>query len=148
MNFAFDEDQRSLADTVAAALADVPALTAADLTTEGSEAAWLTVADLGLFSLLIRIAHFNVALPSMVYYLRHHVEPHYSAEGFVQAMRSPGRVYGVVSARDFDGMRADLEGAACVLHRVPTFDVKLKNVLAREPLPELLLLSNKCERLP
>ena len=62
MNFAFDEDQRSLGDTVAAALADVPALTAADLTTEGSEAAWLTVADLGLFSLLIPEAHGGVGL--------------------------------------------------------------------------------------
>ena len=93
-----------------------------------------------------RIAHFNVALPSMVYYLRHHIEPHYSAEEFVQAMQSPERVYGVVSARDFDGVKARLENGTCVLHRVPTFDVKLKNVLAREPLPELLLLSNRCER--
>ncbi len=92
-----------------------------------------------------RIAHFNVALPSMVYYLRHHVEPHYSAEGFVNAMRSPERVYGVVSARDYEGMRTSLEGRACVLHRVPTFDVKLRNILAREPLPELLLLTNRCE---
>ena len=91
-----------------------------------------------------RIAHFNVALPSMVYYLRHHVEPHYSAEGFVHAMRSPERVYGVVSARDYEGMRTSLEGRACVLHRVPTFDVKLKNIIAREPLPELLLLTNRC----
>ena len=92
-----------------------------------------------------RIAHFNVALPSMVYYLRHHVEPHYSAEGFVEAMRSPERVYGVVSARDYEGMKASLEGRACVLHQVPTFDVKLKNILARESLPELLLLTNRCE---
>ena len=33
-----------------------------------------------------RLAHFNVALPSMVYYLRHQVEPLYSPEDFVQAM--------------------------------------------------------------
>lgn len=91
-----------------------------------------------------RIAHYNVALPSMVYYLRHHVEPHYSAEGFVNAMRSPERVFGVVSARDYNGMRTDLEGRTCVLHRVPTFDAKLRAIVAREPLPELLLLSNRC----
>jgi hypothetical protein len=92
-----------------------------------------------------RIAHFNVALPSMVYYLRHRVEPHYSAEGFVDAMRSPERVYGVVSARDYEGMKTSLDGRACVLYRVPTCDVKLKNILARESLPELLLLTNRCE---
>ena len=92
-----------------------------------------------------RIAHYNVALPSMVYYLRHHVEPHYSAEGFVQAMRSADRVYGIVSARDFESVKADLQGTTCILHRVPTFDVKLKNIVARESLPELLLLSNRCE---
>jgi 4-amino-4-deoxy-L-arabinose transferase-like glycosyltransferase len=92
-----------------------------------------------------RIAHFNVALPSMVYYLRRHVEPLYSAEGFVQAMQSSDRVYGVVSARDYEGMKDALAGRTCVLHRVPTFDVKLKGILARESLPELLLLTNQCE---
>ena len=91
-----------------------------------------------------RIAHYNVALPSMVYYLRHHVEPHYSSEGFVDAMRSPERVFGVVSSRDYDGMKTELESRTCVLHRVPTFDIKLRAILAREPLPELLLLSNRC----
>ena len=92
-----------------------------------------------------RIAHFNVALPSMVYYLRHRVEPHYSPEGFVQALQSSDRVYGVVSARDYEGVKDALAGRTCVLHRVPTFDVKLRGILAREALPELLLLTNRCE---
>jgi 4-amino-4-deoxy-L-arabinose transferase-like glycosyltransferase len=95
-----------------------------------------------------RIAHYNVALPSMVYYLRHRVEPHYSAEGFVAAMHSPERVFGVVSARDYADMRERLERNVCVLHRVPTFDAKLRAILAREPLPELLLLSNRCGPAP
>ena len=91
-----------------------------------------------------RIAHYNVALPSMVFYLRHHVEPHYSPDGFMNAMQSTGQVYGVVRDRDYDGMKDALADHACVLHRVPTFDVKLRTILAREPLPELLLLSNHC----
>jgi 4-amino-4-deoxy-L-arabinose transferase-like glycosyltransferase len=92
-----------------------------------------------------RLAHFNVALPSMVYYLRHHVEPYYSPESFVDAMRSNARVYGILSDRDYAGMVDDLAATTCVLHRVPTFDVKLKNVLARDPLPQLLLITNRCE---
>ena len=91
-----------------------------------------------------RIAHYNVAMPSMVYYLRHHVEPHYSADTFVEAMRSSDQVYGMLRDRDYDGMTDALAGRACVLHRVPTFDVKLRTILAREPLPEILLLSNRC----
>ena len=91
-----------------------------------------------------RIAHFNVALPSMVFYLQHHIEPYYSADAFVEAMHRPGRVYGVITARDYEGMRDRLPPATCVLHQVPTFDVKLKNILARQPLPELLLLANRC----
>jgi 4-amino-4-deoxy-L-arabinose transferase-like glycosyltransferase len=93
-----------------------------------------------------RIAHFEVALPSMVYYLRHPVKGHYSRDSFVQAMLAPGRAYGVVSARDYDGLRDQLAASTCILHRVPTFDVKLKAILAREDLPELLLLSNECVR--
>jgi 4-amino-4-deoxy-L-arabinose transferase-like glycosyltransferase len=95
-----------------------------------------------------RIAHFNVALPSMVYYARHRIEPHYSPEGFVNAMRSTDRVFGVVSARDYEAMKPQIEDGTCVVHRVPTFNVKLRDILARDPLPELLLLTNRCEGLP
>ena len=93
-----------------------------------------------------RIAHFNVALPSMVYYLRHHVEPYYSPQVFVDAMRGPGRIYGILADRDYAALAHELPPTVCVLHRVPTFDVKLRNVLARDPLPELLLITNRCER--
>jgi 4-amino-4-deoxy-L-arabinose transferase-like glycosyltransferase len=92
-----------------------------------------------------RIAHFNVALPSMVYYLRHRVEPYYSPEAFVEAMRGNTRIYGILSDRDYADMQAELAGETCVLHRVATFDVKLRNVIARDPLPELLLITNRCE---
>ena len=51
MNFAFDEQQRSLAETVASALADVPALTAPDLAAAGDDIAWSSLAGLGLFAL-------------------------------------------------------------------------------------------------
>ena len=92
-----------------------------------------------------RIAHFNVALPSMVYYLRHHVEPYYSAEAFIKAMRSSGRMYGILSERDYAAIERELAPITCVLHRVLTFDVKLRNILARDPLPQLLLITNHCE---
>lgn len=53
MNFGFDEEQKSLGDTVAQMLADQPALTGPDLTTSHGRAAWESLCELGLFSLLV-----------------------------------------------------------------------------------------------
>jgi uncharacterized membrane protein len=92
-----------------------------------------------------RIVHFNVALPSMVFYLQRHVKPSYSAEEFKSELRTPDRIYGVLTATDYEGMKEELAGRTCVLHQVPTFDVKLRNILARQPLPELLLITNRCD---
>ena len=53
MNFAFDEDQRSLGETLASVLSGLPALTAPDLSSDGNDDAWAEVAQLGLFALLV-----------------------------------------------------------------------------------------------
>ena len=53
MNFAFDEQQRELGETVAAALADIGALMSPDLEPQGHAEAWDTVSGLGLFALLV-----------------------------------------------------------------------------------------------
>jgi len=33
----------------------------------------------------------------------------------------------------------------CVLHRQPTPNFKMREVVARKPLPELLLITNRCQ---
>ncbi|GGY95764.1 acyl-CoA dehydrogenase family protein [Novosphingobium colocasiae] len=53
MNFNFDEDQRSLGETVAAVLADDAQLLAPDPVEAGTSKAWEALAELGLFSLLV-----------------------------------------------------------------------------------------------
>ncbi len=65
MNFGFDEQQRELGDTVAAALADMAPLTAPDLEPNGHAEAWDSLAGLGLFALLVPEAQDGVGL-SMV----------------------------------------------------------------------------------
>ena len=62
MNFSFDEQQRSLAETVASVLADVPALTAPDLAAAGDDIAWSSLAELGLFALQVPEADGGVGL--------------------------------------------------------------------------------------
>jgi 4-amino-4-deoxy-L-arabinose transferase-like glycosyltransferase len=91
-----------------------------------------------------KIAHYQASLPSMVYYLRRHVDQYFDAPSFVQAMMVPTRVYGVLSDDDYAALAPELASRTCVVDRRPTFDVKLANVLARQPLPELLLITNQC----
>ena len=90
------------------------------------------------------VADYQVALPSMVYYLRRHVDEYFEEAPFVQAMLSNRRVYAVLSDDDFEALQPTIGARACVLYRRQTFDVKLKNVLARQPPPELLLITNDC----
>ena len=92
------------------------------------------------------VAHYQVALPSMVYYLGRHIDQYFDEEPFVAAMLSPRRTYAVLSQDDYDALRGQLASRTCVIERRPTFDVKLRNMLSREPPPELLLITNDCRR--
>jgi 4-amino-4-deoxy-L-arabinose transferase-like glycosyltransferase len=91
------------------------------------------------------IAHYNVALPSMVYYLRRHVDQLFAAEPFLAHLRGPRTVYAVLSAADYAKLLPEIGTTTCVIATRPDVNVKLKAVLAREPLPEVLLITNRCE---
>lgn len=91
------------------------------------------------------VAHYRVDQPSMVFYLRRHVEQYFDEPAFLSAVRSGRRVFAVLSAHDYAALAPQIGSVTCVLERRPTFDVKLKNVLARQPLPELLLITNQCK---
>ena len=90
------------------------------------------------------VAHYQVALPSMVFYLRRHVEQYFDEAPFVAAVRSGRRVYAVLSADDYAALAPQIGASTCVVDRRPTFEVKLRQVLKRQPLPELLLITNRC----
>jgi 4-amino-4-deoxy-L-arabinose transferase-like glycosyltransferase len=94
------------------------------------------------------VAEYHVALPSLVYYLRRHVDQYFDPEPFVEAMLGSRHVYATLSADDYRGLSPRLASGTCVIERRPTFDVKLGQVLARDPLPELLLISNHCPGVP
>ena len=89
------------------------------------------------------VAHYQVALPSMVFYLQRHVDQYFDEAPFIEAMKSGKRIYAVLSADDFASLASRLP-RTCVLDHRPTFEVKLRQVLKRQPLPELLLISNRC----
>jgi 4-amino-4-deoxy-L-arabinose transferase-like glycosyltransferase len=90
------------------------------------------------------VAHYNVAFPSMVFYLRRHIEVLFDREAFLRTLRQDRTVYAVLSANDYAMLQPDIGLPTCVLERQSTVNVKLKAVLAREPLPEILLITNRC----
>ena len=92
------------------------------------------------------VAHYNVALPSMVFYLRRHIDVLFDRDKFLRTLAGGQTVYAVLSADDYDELRPAIGIPTCVLDRQSTVNVKLKAVLAREPLPEVLLITNRCEQ--
>jgi hypothetical protein len=80
----------------------------------------------------------------MVYYLRRHVDKYDDDAPFVSTILSDKRAYAVLSAGDYAALAPQIAARTCVIERRPTFEVKLRQVLARQPLPELLLISNRC----
>jgi len=90
------------------------------------------------------IAHYNVALPSMVYYLRRPIDVMFDREQFLQRLGGDRRVFAVLSASDYAVLQPSMGVPTCVLGREQELNVKLKAVLAREPLPEVLLITNRC----
>jgi hypothetical protein len=91
------------------------------------------------------VVHYNVALPSMVYYLRRHVDVLFVPEPLFEHLRGPRTVYAVLSDEDYESLAPHMGVETCVIARTPTVNVKLRAVLAREPLPEVLLITNRCD---
>ena len=90
------------------------------------------------------VATYDEALPSLVYYLRRRVDPFFNADELIARFKSGRTVYAVLSADNYRELSDQLGSPTCVIDRRPTFDVKLKNMLSRDALPELLLITNRC----
>jgi 4-amino-4-deoxy-L-arabinose transferase-like glycosyltransferase len=91
------------------------------------------------------IAHYSIALPSMVYYLRRHIEVTYDRGTFIGIMRQPERVYGILWIEEYARLKNDVGVPTCAVFRTRSFNVKIGAVIEREPLPELVVIANRCE---
>ncbi|MGH8637542.1 MAG: ArnT family glycosyltransferase [Burkholderiales bacterium] len=90
------------------------------------------------------VVTYDEALPSLVFYLRRHVDPYFVAEQVIERFNSGRTVYAVLSATNYQELAQLIGSPTCVIDRRPTFDVKLKNMLSQQPLPELVLITNQC----
>ncbi len=92
------------------------------------------------------IVTYNVALPSLVYYLRRHIDVFYDHGPVLELLQSGRPLFLMASRDDYDrAIKPDTPVPLCQVSSQPTFDVKLRNVLSRERLPEILLLTNRCD---
>jgi hypothetical protein len=93
-----------------------------------------------------RLAHYDVALPSMVFYVRRHIDMLNAGERetFLQ-MFVPGRqIFAVLPEFRYRELQPAFEVPTCVLKRQETSDVKLRELLAGQPPPAVLLVSTRC----
>jgi hypothetical protein len=90
------------------------------------------------------VATYDEALPSLVFYLRRHVEQLFEEDRIVALLEGNRPAYAILSRENYRAIASGLDSQTCIIERRPTFDVKLKTVLAREPLPELVLVTNRC----
>ena len=91
------------------------------------------------------VATYGESLPSLVFYLRRHIDQLFDEEELTKLLRSDRPAYAIMPGRAYASLAGSLDLPTCVIERRPTFDVKLKTVLTREPMPELVLITNRCE---
>ncbi|MDQ3418878.1 MAG: glycosyltransferase family 39 protein [Acidobacteriota bacterium] len=91
------------------------------------------------------VSHYSVALPSMVYYLRRHLDVTYDRDTFLRIMQQPARVYGVLWTEEYERLRNDIGVPTCAIYRTPAFNIKLGAIIKQERLPEVLVITNRCE---
>jgi 4-amino-4-deoxy-L-arabinose transferase-like glycosyltransferase len=90
------------------------------------------------------VAHYSVALPSMVYYMRRHIDVTYDRAEFIRIMQERKRVFAVLWMRDYESLRDDLGVPTCPIFQTSSFNIKLGAVIEREKLPELVVIANSC----
>ena len=90
------------------------------------------------------VAHYDVSLPSMVFYLRRHIDIWIDPGLFVQQMQSERTVYAVLPANRYDELKEQFGVPTCILARHATSDVRLRSILELEPPPEVVLVTNRC----
>jgi 4-amino-4-deoxy-L-arabinose transferase-like glycosyltransferase len=91
------------------------------------------------------VVHFDVAMPSMVFYLRRHIDMQFAPEELLATLASERHVLAVMPEDRYQEMRADFGRPTCVIDRRPTFDAKLREVLSQRAPPALLVVSTRCQ---
>lgn len=89
------------------------------------------------------VGYYKVALPSMVFYLRRQIFEYYKPEELTEAFASNKKVFCILSGEEYEAIKSSLPINTRILASRPVFQVKLKSLLDRRELPQVVLISNK-----
>jgi 4-amino-4-deoxy-L-arabinose transferase-like glycosyltransferase len=92
------------------------------------------------------VGYYRFAVPSLAFYMRRPVFEYLGPDQLRAALESGRPVYCLVTEHDLAEVRPSLPEPLYILASRPIFDVKLESVIARQPLPRMLLVSNRPER--
>jgi 4-amino-4-deoxy-L-arabinose transferase-like glycosyltransferase len=90
-----------------------------------------------------RIGYYKLGLPSLAYYAGRPVFEAFDPDQ-VREILTTGETWCLMRASDYAAIQHALPVPTCIKAAAPIFDVKIGNVLALRPLPELLLVSTAC----
>jgi hypothetical protein len=81
-----------------------------------------------------------------VYYLKRHITELFDETSVTAVLASNRTVYIVMTSDDRERLVSHSPVAFCEIDRRPTLDVKLRNLLAGDPLPDLVVVTNRCSQ--
>ena len=90
-----------------------------------------------------RVGIYRVPAPSMVFYLRRHVEQMFDERQLTEFFTRPGDAYCLMHDDDYAEVRAALGLPLRVAADAPRIDAQLRGLLRRAPLPRMLLVTNR-----
>ena len=90
-----------------------------------------------------RVVQYRVALPSMVWYLEKPVEEVLDEPVLRDRLARNGETLVLLKEGDYPAVQA--LAPTCIIDRKPLLDVKLREIMAGTALPQMLLVSNKCD---
>jgi 4-amino-4-deoxy-L-arabinose transferase-like glycosyltransferase len=86
------------------------------------------------------VGTYKIAAPSLVFYLRRHVDEMFTEEELGRFFATHLDGLCVMPADEYERVRTTLAVPTRVMSRGPRFDVRLRDVLSRRPLPEVVLV--------
>ena len=87
------------------------------------------------------VGYYRLASPSMSFYLRRHIFEYYRPEELQAAFSSGKKVYCLIAAEDYEAIKASLPGETLILASQPVFRLKLRSILDRNEIPQVLLIT-------
>jgi 4-amino-4-deoxy-L-arabinose transferase-like glycosyltransferase len=87
------------------------------------------------------VGTYKIAAPSLVFYLRRHVAQMFAEEELARFFASHPEGVCVMPASEYERVRQALPVPTHVVARRPRVDVRLSDIVARRPLPEVVLVA-------